>query len=226
MFEIITSIAIIIIALVLFNRRPKLDPRKFYFTEESYLLENKKISNHKTDFYLYTIAEFSEVSTLNDSGVTKELGFSDFIFVYDKISNKFMSARVRIIGADGYDRADKIGFYKFLSDDNDWIELNIRMRLNDYNEFVADLKEHASAREETSKNSFFLYDLSGHHAHVIGGSYVIYYLDSIKKVGVYDAYYADKIGLMSTLYSSDSQSDERQTILRKEFINRFEEVNS
>lgn len=88
------------------------------------------------------------------------------------------------------------------------------------------MKESAQDRKTTSINTFFLYDLSGYHAYGIGDDYMVYYIDSIKKIGTYDGYYADKIGLMSTLQSTTSQLDERQSVLRKEIMNRFNKVNS
>ncbi len=219
-------VAIIIAVFIFFQKKQQTISPKYYFAEEAHLLQKEKLKSYKTNFYLYTIAEFSEVSSVNENGIVKELGFSDFILIYDKINDVFMSARVRFIGADGYDRSEKIGFYKFLSDDKDWIELNIRLPLNDYNQFIADLKESAQDRKTTAKNTFFLYDLSGYHAYGIGDDCMVYYIDLIKKIGTYDSYYADKIGLMSTLQSTPSQLDERQSVLRREIMNRFNEINS
>lgn len=226
MFEIVIVIILAAIAVIVLRGRKNIKPAKLYFAEESCLLDSKQLMNFKSELYLYTIAEFSEDSVVGASGLVKRLGFSDFIICYDKNRKKFMSVRFQIVAADGYDRAEKIGFYKFISTKDEWIELNVRLTPSNYNEFVADLKEAAQLRRNSSENKFFLYDLCGWQGYSINENNAVYFIDSIRRVGIYNAYYADKIGLMTNLFSSVKSDDQEQDLLMESFRQRFQDINS
>lgn len=226
MIEFIAVIILALIAFKLYSNKGKASADEVYYFPEERYLSSGGLVNFKSALNLYTVAEFSETTHANHLGVVKELGFSDFILIYDKFLNKFITARVKIVGADGYARSAKMGFFKYLSSDKDWAELNIHFSLDDYNVFVSEIKEAAAERELLGKRTYFLYELNGYQAFDLGGGDMIYYIDSITKVEKYNDYYADKIGLMIELRSKSNSVDERQAALRKELIDRFDEVNS
>lgn len=225
MFELILVALLIFITYQLYLRNKKVEIKnKFYFAEEGYMSSNKLVGVN-TDFYFYTVAEFNEVTQIDNYGVEKKLGFSDFIFIYDKVHKKFITARVSIIGTDSYQRVGKIGFYKYLSNDDYWIELNIRLSLSEYDVFASDLKEAVNDFKEKGERFYFLYSINGRQSFSGDGDYKIFFIDSISKIGKYNSYYADKIGVFNDLKSDAVDLDDRQVDIRNEIMERFNKIN-
>lgn len=226
MIEAIIALLLALIAYKIYLKKSKNNVyENFYSAEEKYS-SSRNLVNFKSDLYLYFIAEFSELTQATHLGVVKKLGFSDFIFIYDKSLKKFITPRVKIIGTNGYTRSSKVGFYKYLSIDKDWMELNIHLSLSDYDAFVNEIKEAAAERESFDKKLYFLYSINGYQSFEMDKNNVIYYIDSILKVEKYNSYYADKIGVMVDLRSNLNQLDQEQEIFKQQLIDRFNEVNS
>jgi hypothetical protein len=231
MLELLLFVIALLLAFIYLKQRKnhkeevkKSSTNDFYFSEEGMYLHKNKIINQKTNIYFYTIAEFNEISSFNNQGLIKKLGFSDFTVVYDKNTNNFLDARVSIVATDSYDKGEKIGFYQYLNTEKDWIELNIRMSINDFNEFFNELKEAAKKRKLDKVKNYFLYEIIGSSAFKISNDDYIYFLDSFSKVGSYDSYYVDKISFMNEL-SNNISINSSQELIKNNIKKRLLEVN-
>lgn len=231
MLELLLFVIALLLALIYFQLRKnfkekvkKLSTNDFYFSEEKWYLQKEKIIKQKTNLNFYTIAEFKEIPSINNKGLIKKLGFSDFVVVYDKNTNSFLEAQVSIVATDSYDKAEKIGFYNHLSNEKDWIELNIRMSIKDFNEFFNELKEAAKLRKSNGVCNYFLYEIIGSSAFKISNEDYIYFLDSFSKVGSYDNYYVDKISFMNEL-SNNINTNSSQELIKNKIKERLLKVN-
>lgn len=231
MLELLLFVIALLLIIICFQLRKnfkgkvnKLSTNNFYFSEENWYLHKEKIIEQKTNIYFYTIAEFNEISSLNNQGLIKKLGFSDFVVVYDKNTNNFLDARVSIVATDGYSNVEKIGFYQYLTSEKDWIELNIRMSIKDFNEFFNELKEAAKLRKSNGTSNYFLYEIIGNSAFKISNDDYTYYLDSISKVGSYDNCYIDKISFMNEL-SNNINTNSSQELIKNKIKERLLKVN-
>ena len=227
MFEITVIILLVFIFLQLhFHfKNSKLLPRpKYYFEEENYL-SNIKSEGAKGDLYFYTIAQFNERVGIKPGGLVKELGFTDFVFIFDKNTKKFLNASVKFIGSDGFDRGKKIGFYNFYSTDDVHIEINIQLNLKEYNDFFNELRM-ASAERKQGTNSYFLYSLDTTSAINVNQGSTINSVDAIHMTGIYSEYYSDKIGVMIDLVKGLESPDIDQKNICNDLYYRFRKINS
>ena len=231
MLELLLFVIALLLTIICFQLRKKfkekvkkLSTNDFYFSEEQWYLQKEKIINQKTNIYFYTIAEFNEISSFNNQGLIKKLGFSDFVVVYDKNTNNFLDARVSIVATDDYSNAEKIGFYQYLTTEKDWIELNLRMSIKDFNEFFNELKEAAKLRKSNGISNYFLYEIIGSSAFKISNDNYTYFLDSFSKVGSYDNYHVDKISFMNEL-SNNINTNSSQELIKSKIKERLLKVN-
>jgi len=209
-------LTIIVIQLTL-SRRSKPIEKKYYFEEEIKLNSNHT-EGHRTLFYFYTVSQFIETISYTSKGLEKELGFSEFQFIYDRTNKKFYNARVKIIGIDGYDEGKKAGFFTFF---DDVIEINIQLNLKNYTELFKELRISSKDRA-LNKKKYFLYDLTGISSMKMSNSELINSVNRISTCHVYDEYYADKnsvmLDLMETIHGSDLEQSKICTDLYAQFM--------
>ncbi len=197
---------------------------QYYFEEENYLSKIKS-EGARGEFYLYTVSQFSERVRIDARGMVKELGFSDFVFIFDKNTKKFLNARVKFIGSDGFDRGRKIGFYSFDLTDGAHIEVNIHLNLNAYNDFFNDLRIASDVRNQGT-NTYFLYSLDTTSSINASHGNTINSVDAIHMTGVYNEYYSDKIAVMIDLVNGLESSDVLQRNICNDLYDRFIKIKS
>jgi hypothetical protein len=227
MFEITVIIFLGIIASQLychFKKSKILPQTKYYFEEENYLSDVKS-EGTSGEFYLYTVAQFNERVGMEARGLVRELGFSDFVFIFDKNTKRFLNARVKFIGSDGFDRGKKIGYYHFHLIDDAHIEINIHLNLKDYNDFFNELRI-ASDMRKKGMTTYFLYSLNTTSSINVSQGNTINSINAIHRTGVYSQYHSDKIGVMVDLAKGLESSDIEQKNICTDLYDRFMKINA
>jgi len=226
MLDIASFIMLCIIAIVLYRYRYKPIPAPtipFYFQEENELSLATGRYIGKLEFY--TISEFCETQSILSSGVEKKLGFSRFPLIFDTNTKKIKDARVTFVGSNGYQRANAIGFYKPLNEEEDWLEITIHFTLDEFDSFFRKLKNHCED-EDSNGSKYFLFSLSTIDSIKTSGGALINAITAISEVGVYDEYYADKIAAMLALEEGLTDPDPKYRGICESFKSRFLELSA
>ena len=225
MFEVLVVGLLCFISWQLRKSKPKhANPKADYFPEAAWVTSDN-VSFEELDLLFYTAAEFSERSRIESSGLFRELGFSYFSLVYDSKANKFRTATVKIVSAEGYGRGRHIGYCKNLSKDEGRIEVKIQLLPREYDAFLQELREAAAERRGNGEKKYFLFSISGNSVLKIGETEPIKCIDSISKIGAYESYYADKNQIMIHLKSGVASEDPSQAHLCSKMLDRFNELN-
>lgn len=221
MLEIIVLVLGVLILLSLkgrnFGRSP--EPRP-HFNEEFALPPERE--GKRREFQFYTFSEFNETREISIFGLKKTLGFSKFPLVFDCTEEKIKSAGVCFTATDGLTRSKILGLLEFLNEEEDWLEIEIRLSAEEYESLFKQLKDYAFMPSSAPKY-FLLYSISVELGVITKSKRSLNIIRSIHTVGAYHESDAHKIRAMIKLDEGKENSDPRYRQLCEEYGRRFDE---
>ncbi|MCG3169829.1 MAG: hypothetical protein CALGDGBN_01358 [Pseudomonadales bacterium] len=113
--------------------------------------------------------------------------------------------------------------YKFLNDEQDWVEVVVHLSLKEYDSIFEDLKEYSRNSDSTDRYFFLFKLLTAIGVRTKSGP-CIDLVTSISNVGIYPQADAHKIRAMICLRNGLNDADKKYRSLCENDMQRFQEL--